>query len=279
MANKQGIKNRMKSVQSTMKITSAMELMATSKLSKQKSLMLANREYAEYLQDTVESIIARNTDTIENQYLKNQEDNLPITIVMTSDLGMCGGYNANIYRLMQEEVGKENPIVMLGLKGYQFAKTRGYNVVNEIIGSDEIDFLKLREYVNTAIKQYIDGEVTGIHVLYTEFVNAVTFEPRLIKLLPVVGEKDSGNLNVETIFEPNATTVLDQLIPMYLRSMVYSYFIEAKASEQAARRFAMEQATDNAEEILEKLELEYNRARQTAITQEITEIIAGADAI
>lgn len=277
--NKQEIRSRIRSVQSTKKITNAMELMATSKLKKQKELMLANKEYAEYLKDTVQRIL-QNVEFVENAFLETRTEGNPITIFFTSDMGLCGGYNVNLFRLLEEELPADSPIIVVGKRGYPWLLNRKYNVINSLTGSDDITFTQLKKLTNQAIEMYLNKEVSCIQVLYSKFVNSISFEPTLVKLLPVEKDQDfSSEHHTETIFEPNANAVLNDLVPMYLRSLVYSYWIETKTSEQASRRLAMETATDNAQELIDQLLLQYNRARQAAITQEITEIVAGADAL
>lgn len=281
--SKQALKGRIRSIRATKKITSAMKLVATSKLQRQKNLMEKNKEYATYLKDMVARILSDN-EGIDNQYLKKVEDTNPLTILFTSDLGLCGGYNSNELRYLQEiGVKKDQPIMVIGSKGLPWLTNRGYKVINEYINSDSLDFLELSKIANQVLAMFIDKEITSIRIVFTKFVNSVTFEPTAITLLPVSKESmkstSANNLHQETIFEPDASSILNDLIPMYIRSLAYSYWLETKTAEQASRRMAMENATDNAEELIDTLVLQYNQARQAAITQEITEIVSGADAL
>ena len=276
--NRQALKSRIRSTQATMKITSAMELMSNSKLQRQRSMMEKNREYSTTLLKTLHHILSE-SDQVENKYLLKNDSETVLTIVFSSDLGLCGGYNVNMLRYASTLMKKEDPIIVIGSKGRNWLSTRGYNVVNEVIDSDAFDYVEASNMIEKALQQVLSKEIGKIQVVYTYFKNTVTFEPRLEVLFPV--EKGQGKLESkqEILFEPNADEILNTLIPMALKSTLYSLWMETKTSEQASRRLAMENATDNAEELKEKLVLQFNQARQAAITQEITEIVAGADSL
>ena len=276
---KQALKSRIRSIQATKKITGAMEMIATGKLQKQKNLMQQNREYAEYLKDTVQQILADNGN-IENVYLKQTEDTKPLTIIFTSDLGLCGGYNTNMLRFMKDQVNSDDPIILVGIKGISWLRKNKYQVSNKAIGSDGISFVELSKIANQALEMFRKKEITSIRIVYTKFVNSIRFTPEIVTLLPVKKEEvELNKTSIETLFEPNANEILNDLIPMYVRSLLYSFWLETKTSEQASRRLAMENATDNATELIDALVLQFNQARQAAITQEISEIVAGADAL
>lgn len=276
--NRQALKSRIRSTQATMKITSAMELMSNSKLQRQRSMMEKNREYSTTLLKTLHHILSE-SDQVENKYLLKNNSETVLTIVFSSDLGLCGGYNVNMLRYASTLMKKEDPIIVIGSKGRSWLSSRGYNVVNEVIDSDAFDYVEASNMIDKALQQVLSKEIGKIQVVYTYFKNTVTFEPRLEVLFPV--EKGQGKLESkqEILFEPNADEILNTLIPMALKSTLYSLWMETKTSEQASRRLAMENATDNAEELKEKLVLQFNQARQAAITQEITEIVAGADSL
>ncbi|MBR5004135.1 MAG: ATP synthase F1 subunit gamma, partial [Erysipelotrichaceae bacterium] len=223
--------------------------------------------------------ILSESDQVENKYLLKNNSETVLTIVFSSDLGLCGGYNVNMLRYASTLMKKEDPIIVIGSKGRSWLSSRGYNVVNEVIDSDAFDYVEASNMIDKALQQVLSKEIGKIQVVYTYFKNTVTFEPRLEVLFPV--EKGQGKLESkqEILFEPNADEILNTLIPMALKSTLYSLWMETKTSEQASRRLAMENATDNAEELKEKLVLQFNQARQAAITQEITEIVAGADSL
>jgi len=274
--NKQGLRRKIKSVNATKKITNAMELIATSKLGKQKGIMLANQAYANNFKDMVYDILV-NTSEDENIYTK-LDSNLPrLVIVLGSDLGLCGGYNINMVKLLQSSLKPDDEIITVGLRIQRMIKHRHINVKNEL-RSDGLQYSDIRNLLLEAVEAYNKRELGAISLVYTKFVNSVDFRPVIQQLLPIVAEEKAiSNNYVE--FSPSCAVILEQLMPMYISSMVYSSYIETKTSEQASRRIAMERATDNAEELMEKYVLQYNQARQAAITQEISEIVGGANAL
>ncbi|MBQ4342488.1 MAG: ATP synthase F1 subunit gamma [Erysipelotrichaceae bacterium] len=276
--NRQALKSRIRSTQATMKITSAMELMSNSKLQRQRSMMEKNREYSTTLLNTMHHILSE-SDQVENKYLQKNNSETVLTIVFSSDLGLCGGYNVNMLRYAASYMRKEDPVIVIGTKGRSWLSSRGYNVVNEYIDSDAFDVVDASRIIEKALQQVLAKEIGKIQVVYTYFKNTVTFEPRLEVLFPVEKKAKKLECRQEILFEPNANEILNTLIPMTLKSSLYSLWMETKTSEQASRRLAMENATDNAEELKDKLVLQFNQARQAAITQEITEIVAGADSL
>lgn len=276
--NKQAIKSRIRSINATKKITSAMELIANAKLAKQRTMMEKNREYAALLKKTVSNIISQNPG-VDNQFLKEKKSTKKLTIIYSSDLGLCGGYNSNMIKLASSVLSVDDPIIVIGSKQRGSYRKRGFNIINSYINGDAISFEELKTLVNQAIDLYKNDEIGSIQLLYTEFVNTVTFNPTMMTLIPDITKPEKQSLNKETIFEPSADEILDRLIPMMIQNVAYSVWMQSKTAEQASRRLAMENATDNAEELNEKLVLAYNQARQAAITQEITEIVAGADAL
>lgn len=278
MASKLEIKNRIKSVDSTKKITKAMQLVAASKLQKCKNKMEENREYAKYLSETVASILS-SIDSKEHKFLKKNDSDATLRIIYTSDMGLCGAYNANIFKLIKSINKPEDKYIILGSRGANWANHNDIDVVYAEENLSEEDYDIISKIALEALTLYTKGEVGSIEVVYTQFVNAVTFKPVIVKLLPVESPEKVESSNVETIFEPAGDMILDDLIPMYFKSVLFSYWLETKTSEQASRQTAMENATDNAEELRDSLELEFNKARQAAITQEITEIVGGAEAL
>lgn len=280
MASKLEIKTRIKSVDSTKKITKAMQLVAASKLRKCKERMGENREYAKYLKETVDDILS-SLDNIDHPYLVQNDSEEVLTIVFTSDMGLCGAYNANIFKEIKASVKKSDPMIVFGSRGTSWVKHNGYNVIKELVNVDDEGYEDIVEVSNMALEMYVENKVGKIQIMYTHFKNAVTFEPYIVTLLPVSKEEknEEKKVHIETLFEPSGDEILDDLVPMYLKSLIYSYWLETKTSEQASRQSAMENATDNAEELRNMLELEFNKARQAAITQEITEIVGGANAL
>ena len=273
--SKQAIKNRIRSINATKKITSAMELLANVKLQKHRNLMSKNSEYALVLKNTLGNIVASNPD-IENKFIVKRTSDRHLVFVFSSDLGLCGGYNSNMMKTLESIRADE--IILVGTHQYSWLVNRGYNVINDMVSSDSVNFNDLKRLANIAIEKYLNNEIGHIEVVYTKFINTVRFNSEVVELLPLA-DNDVKPSNVETLFEPDCDTILNDLVPMMVHNLLYSLLLETKTSEQASRRLAMENATDNATELNDKLVLAYNQARQSAITQEITEIIGGADAL
>lgn len=282
---KLAIKARIRSVDSTKKITKAMQLVASSKLKKQKQFMEENREYAHYLKEIVGDILRSLPKDPQNEnlhpYLQDMQatNGKRVTIVFTSDMGLCGGYNANVLRMLEREC-EGDQVIMIGSRGVNWSKKREIQVIKELVDLDDDCYNELAQLGDELTNAYRNQQIVSIRILYTKFINSVSFEPEWAQLLPIADVAvDHETDSVEIDFEPSGEAILDTLIPMYVRSLLYSYYLQTKTSEQASRRMAMESATDNAEEIKETLELQYNQARQAAITQEITEIVGGVNAL
>lgn len=284
MASMRDIKRRKESVQSTQQITKAMKLVATVKLQKARSKAESNKPYFNMLYDTICSILAK-TKNVDHRYLCENNCDKKAVVVITSNRGLAGGYNNNIVKLVANsdfEPDKTN-VYAIGKKGVEGLVRKGFSitddrseVINEPIFADAISLTK------ELLTQFTKGEIGEIYIAYTNFKNTVTQEAKLVKLLPLSAE----DFNTEDVddkalmnFEPSEEEVLDKVIPKYMSNIIFGALLEAVASENGARMQAMDSATSNAEDMISSLSLKYNRARQSAITQELTEIIAGADAI
>ena len=284
MASMRDIKRRKGSIQSTQQITKAMKLVSTVKLQKSKTRAENAKPYFEMMYNTVCSMLAK-SGNIDHPYLKGGESNKKAVIVITSNRGLAGGYNSNVVKLITDsDFDKEDlEIYSIGKKGYEVLARKGYNITHdygEVI--EEPLYEDAAEICNAVLEQFACGEIGEIYLAYTSFKNTVSHVPTLIKLLPVELEtdgEDAEKTNLLMNYEPNEEEALNSIIPKYLTSLFYVALIEAVASENGARMQAMDSATSNAEEMINDLELKYNRARQGSITQELTEIIAGADAI
>ena len=283
MATMREIKRRRGSIQSTQQITKAMKLVSTVKLQKARGRAENSKAYFEYMYKTVTSMLAKAGD-VDHPYLRGGDsDNIGI-VVITSNRGLAGGYNANIVRMI---VGSEFPkekvrLYTVGRKGADGLSRKGYTITadySDVI--DEPSFADAKEIGKQLLTDFANGEIGEIYVAYTEFKNTVSHVPKLMKLLPVKPEDLQAEQDELALmnFEPDEEEAISLLIPKYMTSILYGAFVEAVASENGARMQAMDSATNNAEEIINDLELKYNRARQGAITQELTEIIAGAEAI
>lgn len=283
--SKQALRTRIKSVNSTKKITKAMEMIANAKLFRQRAKMEANREYAGRLQATVAEITANNKGA-ESLYMKPSHSDVSFTIIFASDLGLCGSYNQNILKYADAHLRKQDPVLLVGTSMYRQFKEAGYHLLNEKpVSSDSLTFSRLKEMVQTGVSMYQKQQAGKVQILYTRFVNTMTFSPDCDVLLPCDSSVDpeavhgTGENHVETLFEPSAEEILDMLIPMMIQDVAYADWMESTTAEQGSRRMAMKTATDNAEDLGSSLLLEYNKARQAAITQEITEIVGGSEAV
>ena len=270
--------------QSTQQITKAMKLVSTVKLQRAKQRAEESKSYFDLMYETVTSVLARTTG-LNHPYLQGGESGKKAVIAITSNRGLAGGYNSNIVKLVRDGgfSADDTAIYAIGKKGRDALARQGYQIA--IDGSDVMegptyaDAIAISKEVLQAFK---DGEVGEIYLAYTRFKNTVVHEPRILKLLPVEVPNVQGETQEAKAvmnFEPNDEEALNQIIPKYMTSLIYGGLIEAVASENGARMQAMDSATNNAEEMINKLSLQYNRARQGAITQELTEIIAGANAI
>ena len=263
--NKVALKRRIRSVRATKKITNAMELIATSKLQRQKQKMELNRVYANTLFQTFNRVLG-NANIQEIPYL-TQREGKTLTLVFVSDMGLCGGYNSNILTKIKEVIPNDEPIFIVGSKGRSWLRRNNYQLFGELETGDNLSYGHISKVADKIMEAYLSGEITGLQVLYTKFVNTMTFEPTLMTLLPINEEMlpsvdpSEDVLNQDIIFEPDAVTLINQLVPMFIQSLLYSYWLESKTSEHAARRMAMDNATDNAEELIEELVLKYNQSR------------------
>ena len=280
------IKTRINSVNSTKQVTKAMELVASSKMRKAKDRALASRPYFDTMYNTVRDI-ATNTRGVRNVFLKQREVKNRCYIVVAGDRGLAGGYNSNIMKLTLRHMnGKKEKLMTIGKKSTEFFKKRGYDILKSTESVEKCDYDETLAFAQEAMDLYKKGEVDEVYMVYTEFVSPLTQEPKLLKVLPLAFEKEENNEKKEQAakgarvqYLPSAEVVLGHIIPKYVSGVVYGGVIESFASEQAARRTAMSSANDNADEMLSNLELSYNRARQSAVTQEITEIVGGVEAL
>lgn len=284
MASMRDIKRRKGSIQSTQQITKAMKLVSTVKLQRAKQNAEKSQTYFHCMYNTVHSILRR-TQNLEHKYLKSGENGKKAVIVITSNRGLAGGYNSNVIKLItQGELANEDlAIYAIGKKGKD-ALAKNYEIRADY--SDVIEdpvYAEAMKISKEVLSAFENGEISEIYLAYTGFKNTVVHIPTLLKLLPVeVSEEEETAQEDDHVmmnFEPEDEEALNLLIPKYITSLIYGGMIEAIASENGARMQAMDAATSNAEEMIEDLTLLYNRARQGSITQELTEIIAGANAI
>lgn len=288
MASMRDIKRRKSSVSSTQQITKAMKLVSTVKLQKAKGVAQDTKPYFDCMYETITEVIAK-AGTIDHRFLRQGQSTKKAFIVITGNRGLAGGYNSNAIKMVTESgIAKEDIVIFaLGRKGRDTLARRGYtikndysDVINEPLFSDAV---RIGEDV---LEGYCNGEYGEIFLVYTVFKNTVSQEAVCIRLLPVDKPDEDENEKKNTIesltlmnFEPDPEEALDMIVPKYVNSLIYGGIIESIASENGARMQAMDNATNNAQTMINDLSLKYNRARQAAITQELTEIVAGASAI
>ena len=285
MASMRDIKRRRESVQSTGQITKAMKLVSTVKLQKAKSKAENTKPYFEHMYKAVNSML-RKSGNILHPYLQSGSSEKKGIIMVTSNRGLAGGYNSNIIKMvMNSGISKEDAVIYaVGRKGKDALARRGYTIAQDYSEAmNEPVFNDAMSIGRRVLEDFAEGKIGEIYLVYTEFKNTVTHVPTWLKLLPVVvseeDEEDDADKLTLMNYEPEAEEALDLIIPKYLNSLIYGGLMQSFASENGARMQAMDSATTNAEEMISDLELKYNRARQGAITQELTEIIAGANAI
>ena len=275
------IKNRIRSMESTKQITKAMEMVASSKLRKAQNQVLSARPYFEILGSVIRDIAA-----------KNQEGGLPFFraaekaqnriayIVIAGDRGLAGGYNSNILKLCQSEMeGKDACVLPLGKKALDYFRARKVPLFSESYPeAEDISVSDCFSIAKALCKAFKAGEFSEIRIGYTRFVSVLSQTPKTLQLLPLadIEAGDAAGSQGEIMYEPDSESVFESIIPEYLGGILYGALCECRASEQAARRTAMDSATKNADEMIEDLSLKFNQARQAAITQEITEIVAGS---
>ena len=284
MASMREIKRRKASIASTQQITKAMKLVSTVKLQRAKGKAEATKPYFDCMYDTVATMLSK-SGNVDHPYLKSGASSKKAVITITSNRGLAGGYNNNIVKLItgDETFDTENTeIYALGKKGRDSLALKGYTVASDM--SEVMNgpiYADAKELSEALLERFEKGEIGEIYLAYTVFKNTVTHVPTMLKLLPVeIEAKDVTETdNIPMNYEPDEEEALGMIIPKYITSLIYGAMMEAVASENGARMQAMDSATSNAEEMIQKLELDYNRARQGSITQELTEIIAGAQAI
>lgn len=279
------IKTRMLSVESTKQITKAMELVASAKLRKAKEKAESTEPYFDTLYKTVNDI-AKST-RVNNVFMKKREVKNRCYIVVAGDRGLAGGYNSNVLKEAFVHMdGKKETVITIGKKSYEYFSKRKFDIASSIEAVEGCSYEDTAELANKVMDLYKNGEFDEVYFAYTKFKSALVQEVNLVKLLPLVFEDDKSKEDTsekkfksKVQYLPSPESVLNYIIPNYVTGVMYGGIIESYASEQGARRTAMESATDNANEVLSDLELSYNRARQSAVTQEITEIVGGVEAL
>lgn len=280
VAGVRDIRRRIRSVRNMQQITKAMKMVAAAKLRKAQDKVIAARPYARQLHDVLTRLAQVQTDVV-HPLLEKRPVHRVGYVIITSDRGLCGGYNANLIRKTNSLISEEShevKLVTVGRKGRDFYKRGKVEVLAEFVGlGDNPSYLQAKEIAGEVIHLYQSGELDEVYLIYNEFISAISQRPSQIKLLPI--EPPQGKLGREYIFEPSPVEILTTLLPKYVETQVFRTLLEGKASEMGAKMTAMGSATDNAKEMIDRLTLQMNRARQAAITKEISEIVGGAAAL
>lgn len=293
MASMREIKSRITATKKTAQITKAMHMVSASKLKKAEGVIKSYRPLVFKLREMIDNLL-NSDDTINHPMLVEREIQVTCYVLVTSDRGLAGPYNSSIFKAFiafLEENHKSNDefvVATVGFKAYSFAKRMNYRMLNEEVINvrDDIQFIDFKSVIDLFTKQFLSGSIDNIVVFYNHFINIMTQNVEQIQILPITnGNKkekkpeDEKDLKLIYNFEPNPQAIIDHLVPMYVENTLYGMILEAKASEHASRMTAMKSATDNAEDVIHTLQLHYNRARQAAITIELTDIIGGANAV
>ncbi|HET8799569.1 MAG TPA: F0F1 ATP synthase subunit gamma [Marinobacter sp.] len=286
MAVGKEIRNQISSIKSTQKITSAMEMVAASKMRKAQERMQATRPYADKMRQVIGHIAKANAQ-YKHPFMVDREVKRVGYIVVSTDRGLCGGLNSNLFKALVREMkawnekGVESDLCAIGQKGASFFRSYGGNVVAALTHlGDSPSSEKLIGNVKVMLDSFSEGKIDRLYVVSNQFVNTMTQSPKVEQLLPLPESEDEEIKNQwDYLYEPDARQILDGLLPRFIESQVYQGVVENLACEQAARMIAMKSATDNAGDIMDELQLAYNKARQAAITQEISEIVSGAASV
>ncbi len=286
MASGKEIRNKIKSVENTRKITKAMEMVAASKMRKAQERMRAARPYGEKIR-RVAGNLAHALTEYKHPFLVNREQTNVGLVLVTSDKGLCGGLNSNLLRLTVQKMkefdtkGTKFQATCIGNKGFGFMQRAGAKTVSHVIGLGDTPHLeKLIGPVKVQLDAYMNGEIDALYIGYTRFINTMKQEPVFEQILPLSGEAvGSSKSNWDYVYEPEAKAVIDDLLIRYVEALIYQAVAENMASEQSARMVAMKSASDNAKSVIGELKLVYNKARQAAITKELSEIVSGAAAV
>ena len=283
MANLKDIRDRIKSVKSIQQVTKAMKLVAAAKMRKAQERMEQARPYEENLANMISFLIS-NIDESSSPLFQSKKSKRELLIVVTSDRGMAGAFNANIIRKAEERVmllGKENiDLFFIGKKGSDHFNSRGYDIVDSYNDFwNDLNFNDAMKFSSDVINKFLKNDIGKVNVVYNWFRNVAVQEARFENFLPIAFENKSNFSNDDQLFEPSKKMIVKSLIPRHLNFQIWKYLLESYASEQAARMVAMDNATENGQELIKDLTLDFNKARQAAITKEMLEIVGGAEAL
>ncbi len=271
-------KRRISSINATKKITKAMELVSTVKLRRYKNVMLENSLYTEEIVSLTNLLLSSidKGEKDENVYLKSNDAELTLYIVVSSNLGLCAGFNNDVFHFVKNNVDKNKSLIIpIGIKGCEFLEREGYKIDDRFVKINEkLIYSSISHLADFVRNAFINKEYKEIKLIYTHYVNSIKFVPTSLTIFPLSRPNDVDELSYPPIYDPDPKDLINQFIPLYTSALLYERLLESEVSEQASRRMAMESANDNADELISKLTLEYNKARQATITQEISEVIS-----
>ena len=284
-ANIRDVKLRINATQKTAQITNAMYMISAAKLKNAEKAIKGYQPYLKKIQDVVKNIMSNldSSHDINNLLLLNREINSVCYVIITTDKGLAGGFNNTLYKKLNEEINNNHEksiVAPIGLKGYHYTNKRHYQIYQNkyIQVKDNVEFNELIPFIKTLIRGYVLGDFDKIVVVYNHYLNSLTQEAKSVQLLPITEDFKSDKMSAYE-FDGDPEEMLKMILPIYIENVLYGLILNSKASEHSARMNAMKSATDNAKDIVSKLELMYNRARQQAITLELTDIIGGASVI
>jgi len=282
LANLQDIRRRIKSVKSIQQITKAMKMVAAARLRRAQESAVANKPYADKMRQVVTDIAA-NAGDFSHPLLEVHEEGKKLFLVLASDKGLAGAYASNVFKETTAQITDKSAVelITVGRKTKEHFGNRQYDIVKDYIGiSERPKYQNARDIAEELVRRFEEGECNEVHMVYTRFVSAISSVPETVQLLPFTTTRsEEKTSSTEYIYEPSAGEVLGYLLPQYLVTTIYAALLQASAIELSSRMTAMSNATDNAEELIQKLDLHYNKVRQAGITREITEIVGGAEAL
>lgn len=291
MANMKEIRSRIKSIDDIMKITNAMYLISSSKVKKARRSLDATAPYFEKMQETILDILDHCGDDFDHKYFDTR-DQIPEEekkrgyIIFTGDKGLCGAYNHNVFKMSEQilEEHKNSKLYVVGSVGRAYFSKKNYDVDGDFLyAAQDPTFYRARSIAEEIVADFENGKLDEVYIIYTKMVTSMSVEPKLLPVLPLyrkdIEKRVKGEYQSYAVFSPTPEAVMDMVVPNYVKGILYGAMVEAFCSEQNARMTAMQAATDSAQDMIKDLNLSYNRARQAAITQEITEIVSGANSL
>lgn len=279
------VKKRISSTESTAQITKAMYMVSSSKVKKAEKTYKNYQDFMQRIATMVKQMLAKSAEDYKHPLMADRPVNTVAYLIITSDRGLAGAYNSSIYKALEEHIATLNEDVKIvcsaiGKQGYSYLKRKNYNLINDepTFVRDDVMFIDILELAQGIINSYLEGEIDKLIIVYNHYINSLSQEVRFEELLPITSLSGEAG-SIDYVYESGIEKTLDLVLPMYIQDMIYGIILDAKVSEHSARMNSMRSATDNAEEVIAKLELLYNRARQNAITNELIDIIGGANAI